>query len=85
MNERGADDWHWEWSCRWNARLGGDPTQPLCARVYLWGRSIIRTLYLDAMEMIFFEPHHCERVWRKWCCLQEARPVTGRTGPDPGY
>ena len=78
-------DWHWEWSCRWNARLGGDPEQPLCARVYACRCGILRTLYLEIMEMAFFEPDHCERVWRKWRAMQEPPPITGRTKARPGY
>ncbi len=83
MTETGS---HWVWSCRINRWLGGRADMPMCARVYLCRCGMLRSAYLALMEMAFFEPHHCERVWRKWQALQsyDPPPITGRTGPRPG-
>lgn len=84
MSEGNAGEWHWEWSCRINRWLGGRADMPICARVHACRCGILRTLYLEIMDMAFFEPEHCARVARKWHAMQE-QPITGRTKPRAGY
>ena len=58
--------WHWRKSCELNAALGGDPEQPLCARVYASPRSVRRTLFLIAMSVAFREWQHCKHIHGRW-------------------
>jgi len=56
---------HWRASCWINAALLGDPTMPLCARVYRMPPSRFRTAYLRLMDRLF-EPDHCMRVYARF-------------------
>ncbi|MBD9528962.1 hypothetical protein [Paracoccus sp. PAR01] len=56
---------HWAWSCRLNALLLGDPSEPLCSRVYALPDSCFRTAYLRAMDRIF-ERDHCMAIHARW-------------------
>lgn len=57
---------HWKWSCRLNTLLGGDPTEPLCSRVYRQPDSVWRTIYFEIMDWRFKEIHHCARIYGEW-------------------
>lgn len=74
---------HWRWSCRLNACLGGHWKEPLCSRA--WRRSW--RVFIDAMQIAWRDPVHCEDVHLRWRAMQvyKPRPVTGRTGPSAGY
>ncbi|WP_103173793.1 hypothetical protein [Paracoccus sp. SY] len=67
---------HWQRSCEINARyFGGDPTQPVCARVYAHPPALWRLIFLGAMVLYFRERGHCRRIWAEWVAdQQEAQP-----------
>ena len=53
---------HWQASCICNALLLGDPSEPLCSRVYALPDSRWRTAYLRAMDRAFGEQDHCLKI-----------------------
>jgi len=61
---------HWRASCRINALLMGDPTRPLCSRVFVQPNSAWRSAYLRVTDWAFDEPHHCLRVHLLWLTLK---------------
>lgn len=84
MSEANPESWHWQKSCEWNARyFGGDPTQPVCARIYGSPRALWHLIFFGLMVIYFKEWGHCRRIWSKWAAMQEARPTGER--PKPGY
>lgn len=60
------DRWHWDVSCALNARLGGDPDEPLCSRVFRQPRTIWRACYVALMVPLLGERGHCGRVFADW-------------------
>ena len=69
-----ADSIHWRVSCAINARLGGDPTEPLCSRVWRQPASLWRILYCAIMDRAFAEREHCARIHAEWARRQEGAP-----------
>lgn len=57
---------HWRLSCAINARLGGDPEEPLCSRVFRQPAAFWRSLYIAVMTPAFREREHCARVFLEW-------------------
>ncbi|MGN7870560.1 hypothetical protein ACTJI6_16985 [Paracoccus sp. 22332] len=41
--------------------------------------------FIDAMQIVWRDPVHCEDVHLRWRAMQAYPPITGRRHPDPGY
>lgn len=54
--------WHWRTSCAINACMGGDPSEPLCSRAW----RMAWTRFIDAMQILWRDPVHCEDVHIRW-------------------
>ena len=57
---------HWRASCFLNAFLGGRLDEPLCSRAWRggWQR------FIDAMQIMWRDPVHCEDVHLRWRALR---------------
>lgn len=73
-----TDGWHWRTSCALNACLGGRSDEPLCSRAWRRGWQC----FIDAMQVLWRDPVHCEDVHIRWLAMQ---PIAGRTKPRAGY
>ena len=54
---------HYAASCVLNRMLMGNRYEPLCSRVYRSRPSRFRSAYLAAMNRLFNESSHCERIF----------------------
>lgn len=54
---------HYVASCYLNRFLLGNRFEPLCSRVYRMKDCAFRSFYLAAMNRLFREPAHCERIF----------------------
>lgn len=60
---RDSKNRHYQASCVLNVCLGGSKDEPLCSRVYRMPDSLFRSIYIVAMNKLFNEPAHCERIY----------------------
>ena len=79
---------HWQASSALGLVLTGR-YRPVCAWVYGLPDSAFRRAFVAAMDRAF-EPGHCRRVADTYAIGAAVRgyeppPITGRTGPKPGY
>ncbi|MFH5773617.1 hypothetical protein ACHFJ0_05145 [Paracoccus sp. NGMCC 1.201697] len=67
-----TETWHWHWSCRINACLGGRADEPLCSRVFRQPNSAWRSAYLRTADWAFGEEYHCLHIHLRWLTLKYA-------------
>lgn len=73
--------WWWRLSCRINGCLMGRWDEPLCSRA--WRRAWRG--FIDAMQIAWRDPVHCEDVHLRWLAMRDPVAITGRTKPRAGY
>ena len=84
---------HWYLSSCLGVILAGQ-FRPVCSIVAALHDSSPRRAFIAQMDRVFDEARHCGRIHDTWligCLLRSPvppynpPPVTGRTGPRPGY
>ena len=63
---------HWAWSCHLNAFLLGNPSEPLCSRIYRQPACPPRRAFLRLMDWYFEEDDHCLIQHVRWILLRHS-------------